>query len=392
MEFNDARMNRKRNIFLSDIDLGELEIREVVKVLRSKWLSQGWRTQKFEQEFCRYLKCKHAFAVSSCTAALHLALRALGVGSKDEVIVPSLTFVATVNAVLYVGAKPVFADAASTENFNISPEDIRKKITKKTKAIVVMHYGGYACEMDEIKKIAKRHNLFIIEDAAHAVGGEYKGKKLGTLGDVGCYSFFANKNLVTGEGGLIVTHDNQTAGKIKLLRSHGMTTSSWERYKEHSYSYDVVDMGYSYPFDEIRAAIGLVQLKKLDKNNAKRKALVQRYQKNLKPMVSECLTLPFQYSPYRSSYHLFPVLLDKKINRDAVIDSLKKIGIQTSIHYPPVHTFSFYRKHFRGVHLPVTEDIGNRVMTLPLHPLLKPSDIDYISEKTKRILQDLCPC
>lgn len=370
----------KKTIFLSDIDITGSEIAEVTKVLKKKWLSQGEVTQVFERSFCDYLKCKHAFAVSSCTAALHLALRAMDIKRGDEVIVPSLTFVATANAVLYTGATPVFADSASAENFNISPDDIEKKITSKTKAVIVMHYGGYACDMNKIRKLAKAHRLFLVEDAAHAIGGEYQGKKLGALGDIGCFSFFSNKNLVTGEGGMVVTNNDAFAEKIQLLRSHGMTTSSWDRYKGHSFSYDVLDLGYNYRFDEIRSALGLVQLKKLDKNNLKRKRLVLAYQGRLKKF-SMKYSMPFLNAASRPSYHLFPVILDNTLNRKKIMADLKKAGIQTSIHYLPVHLFSFYRNNFKQEKLPVAEDIGRRVMTLPLHPLLTKGDVDYITEK-----------
>lgn len=376
----------RRKIFLSDIDFTDAEIREVVKVLKRKWLSQGETTRAFEERFCRYLKCKHAFAVSSCTTALHLALRVLGVKPGDEVIVPSLTFVATVNAVVYTGATPVFADAAGLDNFNISPDDIQRKITRRTKAVIVMHYGGYACDMDAVKSIAKRHGLFVVEDAAHGVGGTYKGKKLGTLGDAGCFSFFANKNLVTGEGGMIVTDEDALAEKIRLLRSHGMTTSSWDRYKGHSFSYDVLDIGYNYRFDEMRSAIGLVQLKKLEKNNRKRKMLVNRYRKNLKGL--EACSVPFSDFTGTPAYHLFPVILHSIVNRAELMARLNESGLQTSIHYPPVHLFSFYRNRMKNVKLPVTEAIGKRVVTLPLHPLMKADDVDYITNTLKALLTE----
>lgn len=356
-------------IYLSDIDLGKNEIRKVNKVLEKKWLSQGEFTEKFEKNFSNYLNCKYSYAVSSGTAALHLSLRALNIKAGDEVIVPSLTFVATVNAVLYSNAKAVFCDATSLNNFNISPENISQKISANTKAIIVMHYGGYACDMHQIKKIAQKNKLYIIEDAAHSIGGEYKDKKLGTIGDIGCFSFFANKNLVTGEGGMVVTNNSKFAEKIKLLRSHGMTTSSWDRYKGHSFSYNILDLGYNYRFDKMRSAIGIEQLKKINKNNSRRKELVNYYQKKLKGVSG--ITIPFMDYPYKSSYHLFPILLDNNINRKKFMLKLKSAGIQTSIHYLPVHKFSYYKNLFGEEHLPITEEIGKKVVTLPLHPLLK---------------------
>ena len=203
---------------LSDIDIDKREIEAVKEVLCLKWLTMGEVTQKFEDEFQKFIGVKHAIAVTNCTAALHLALKGLGIGHGDEVIVPSLTFVATSNAILYVDAKPVFADITSLDNWNISPEDIEKKISSRTKAIIVMHYGGYPCDMDSINYIAEKHNLFVIEDAAHAPGAEYNGKKCGSLSDVGCFSFFSNKNMTTGEGGMITTDDDALANKIRLMR------------------------------------------------------------------------------------------------------------------------------------------------------------------------------
>ncbi len=370
---------------LSDIDLDDEEIEAVTKVLKSKWLSMGPVTQKFEKEFADYLGVKHAFGVSSGTAALHIALKALGIEEGDEVIVPSLTFVATANSVLYCGAKPIFADITSLNNFNISPDDILEKITNKTKAITVVHYGGYPCDMDAIMEIAKAHNLKVIEDAAHAPGAEYKGKKCGTIGDVGCFSFFANKNLVTGEGGMIVTNDDALTEKIRIMRSHGMTTLTWDRHKGHAHSYDVVDMGFNYRINEIASAIGLVQLKRLDGNNEKRREIVEEYKKRLEKISG--ISVPFKNYGEKPSYHIFPILLAEDISRNEFIDKLKEKGIQTSIHYPPIHLFTYYRKKFgfeEGM-LPKTEFVGEHEVTLPLYPMMKQEDVKYICDCIEEI-------
>lgn len=376
-----------KKIALSEIDLAKEEINKVIKVLKSKWLSQGEYVKKFEDEFAEYLSVKYAVAVSSGTSALHLALRALDIKEGDEIIVPSLTFIATVNSIFYVGAMPVLADSISLDNFNISPDDIERKITSKTKAIIVVHYGGYPCNMDEIKKIAKRYNLYIIEDSAHSIGAKYKGEKCGTIGNIGCFSFFANKNITTAEGGMVVTNNKKLADKIKLLRSHGMTTTSLDRYKGHSFDYDVIDLGYNYRFDEIRAAIGLAQLKKLDKNNKKREKIVRHYQNEL--LKFKNIKISFLNFKEKSSYHLFPILLDKNINREKFMKYLRKHRIQTSIHYNPVHKFTYYKKRFGDIKLPVAEEIGKRVVTLPLHPLLKKEDVLYIVEKIKEIIDNI---
>jgi dTDP-4-amino-4,6-dideoxygalactose transaminase len=370
-----------KRIALSDIDFNSEEIDRVSDVIKSKWISMGEVTKEFEQKFADYLGVKHALGVASGTAALHMANLVLDVKSGDEVILPSLTFVATANSAIYTGAKPVFADVESKYNFSISPKSIEEKITKKTKAIIVVHYAGYSCNMKQIMDIAKEKNLFVIEDAAHAPGSEVSGKKLGSIGDIGCFSFFSNKNLVAGEGGMIVTNDDKLAEKIKKIRSHGMTSLSWDRHKGHAFSYDVTDLGYNYRTNEIASALGLCQLKKLDKNNEKRKELSILYRKYLEN--AKGITLPYNNVKEKSSCHLFPVILDEKISRVKFMEFLKKNGIQSSIHYPPIHLFSYYKKRFgfkKGM-LPLTEFIGEREVTLPLHPLLKDEDIKYIAEK-----------
>ena len=364
---------------LSDIDWNEEEIEAVTKVLRSKWLSMGPVTQRFEEEFAKYMGVKHAFGVSNGTAALHIAHKVLGIGQGDEVIVPSLTFVATANSVLYCGAKPIFADITSLDNFNISPDDVLKKITNKTKAIAVVHYGGYPCDMDAIMEIASDHGLKVIEDAAHAPGAEYRGKKCGTIGDVGCFSFFANKNLVTGEGGMVVTNDDALAEKMRIMRSHGMTTLTWDRHKGHAHSYDVVDMGFNYRMNEMASALGLIQLKKLDENNEKRSRVVEEYRKGLGKISG--ISVPFENNKEKSSYHIFPILLSEDILREEFIERLKEKGIQTSVHYQPIHLFTYYRKPFgfkEGM-LPKTELIGEHEVTLPLYPMMTEKEVEYIA-------------
>jgi len=374
---------------LSDIDLGKEEEQEVLRVLRSRWLSAGPVTERFEKAFTEYLGGGYAIAVSNGTAALHLALASLGIEEGDEVILPSLTFVATANAVLYVGARPVFADNVSTENLNISPEEIEKKITKKTKAIIVMHYGGYPCNMKAIMGIAKRHGLYVIEDAAHAPGAEYHGKKCGLIGDVGCFSFFSNKNLVTGEGGMMVTRNRTLAERIQRMRSHGMEALSWDKYRGRLSSYDIGGLGYNYRTTDIQSALGLVQLKKLDRNNRKRKRLVELYMNGLQEI--EEVAIPFSKLKGHPSYHLFPILVAHHIDRNKVMERLRRFGIQTSVHYPPVHLFSFYRTRFgfrRGM-LPQTEGVSRREVTLPLHPRMAEGDVKWIAEKVREALKGM---
>jgi dTDP-4-amino-4,6-dideoxygalactose transaminase len=378
---------------LSDIDLGREEEREVLKVLRRRWLSTGPVTERFERAFSEYLGGGYAMAVSNGTAALHLALASLGLRREDEVILPSLTFVATANAVLYVGAKPIFADIIGPDDLNISPQEIEKKVTSRTKAILVMHYGGYPCDMQSIVGIAKRYGLFVVEDAAHAPGSEYRGRKCGTLGEMGCFSFFSNKNLVTGEGGMVVTRNREWAERARGIRSHGMKALSWDKYRGHLSSYDIEKLGYNYRTTEIQSALGLAQLKKLDRNNRRRGRLVEVYRKGLQGV--EGISIPFSQSKGNLSYHLFPVLVHtgndarSALQRNRLMESLKNFGIQTSLHYPPVHLFSLYRRQFgyRKGMLPKTEEVSRREMTLPLHPRMGVEDVKWIVKKVKEVIE-----
>jgi dTDP-4-amino-4,6-dideoxygalactose transaminase len=372
---------------LSSTSFGSDEHDALRRVLESGWVSMGPETVLLEEEFSAYLRTKHAIAVSSGTAALHLALLGLGIGPGDEVIVPAMTFVATANAVVYTGATPVFADITSLSNWNISPSDIENKISPRTKAIIVVHYGGFACEMDSILEIADRYGLKVIEDAAHAPGATFNRKKLGTWGHIGCFSFFANKNMTTAEGGLIVTADDLMVQRMRTLRSHGMTTLTWDRHRGHSFSYDVVETGYNYRMDEMRAAIGRVQLLKLEKNNGKRRGLALALRSVLKDV--DGLTLPFsEESVENSSCHIFPVLLDNAATRPAFMEHLKQVGIQSSIHYPPVHRFSvFERKLYPGSHsLPFTDEVACREVTLPLYPGMTLDQVDMLCVEVTRAL------
>ncbi len=370
---------------LSDIDLGKEEEQAVLRVLRSGWLSSGPVTERFEKAFSEYLGGRYAIAVANGTAALHLALASLGIREGDEVILPSLTFVATANAVLYVGARPVFADVIGLEDLTISPQEIEAKITPRTKAILVMHYGGYPCDMSSILDTAKRRGLYVVEDAAHAPGTEYQGKKCGVLGDIGCFSFFSNKNLVTGEGGMVVTRNKEWAERVREMRSHGMHALSWDKFHGHLSSYDIERLGYNYRTTEIHSALGLAQLKKLDRHNRKRKRLVEVYREELQEVDGICI--PFAESKGHPSFHLFSILLPPSLNRMKVMEGLRDFRIQTSVHYPPVHLFSLYRNQFgyKKGDLPRTEEVSGRELTLPLHPLMKATDAGWIANRAKEV-------
>ena len=368
---------------LADLDYGQEEEASVLNVLRSKWLTMGAITQEFETKFSQMVGAKHAIAVSNATEALHLACLSLGIGPGDEVITPSLSFVATSNAVLYTGAEVHFADIIGPDDLTIDPEDIARQVTPRTKAIIVMHYGGYPCRMTEIQAVAKQYNIPVIEDAAHAPGASLDGKALGTYGAIGCFSFFSNKNLSTGEGGMLVTDSDEVAEKLHLLRSHGMTSLTYDRHRGHAYSYDVVDLGYNYRIDEIRSALGLEQLKKLTVNNLRRKDWTERYWQSLE---GAGVGLPFRGKSGSPSFHIFPMLLPSGTDRKAFIDSLRAEGIQTSIHYPPTHSFSYYRSRYGEISLPRTKDISEREVTLPLYPGMGAELVDIVADAVKRTI------
>ncbi len=362
---------------LADLDINQEEEAALLAVLRRRWLTMGAETEAFEAEFAAFTAAEHAVAVTNCTVALHLACLVLDLGPGDEVILPSLTFVATANAVRYTGATVVFADVISEQDFSISPQDIEAKISPRTKAIIVVHYAGYACDMPRILALAEKHDLAVIEDVAHAPGASLNGRRLGTWGEVGCFSFFSNKNMTTGEGGMLTTNDAQIAARLRLLRSHGMTTLTWDRHKGHAWSYDVVAPGYNYRLDEMRAALGRVQLRKLPANNARRQELSDCYEELLSQMAPE-ITVPFSQHPGQSAYHIRPILLPAHIDRETFMANLKQRGIQTSIHYPPIHHFTEYRQAAAHYHLPVTDEIAAREVTLPLFPQMDTTAVNEV--------------
>ncbi len=369
---------------LFDLNFDEKEEQAALETIHSKWISTGPKTAAFEKKFAEMLHVDHAVALTNCTVSLHLALKLAGVKAGDEVICPSLTFVATVNSIRYVDAIPVFADVTSYENPTIDPEDILKKITSKTTAIVVMHYGGFACDMDRIMEIAKAHNLKVIEDACHGPLAEYKGKKLGTIGDIGCFSFFSNKNISTGEGGMLITNNQQYADRTKLLRSHGMTSMSYERAKGHSTAYDVIELGYNYRMDDIHSSIGLAQLDKIEADLAKRSEIRKAYIEQLKGI--EGIIIPFEsYTDFSSNY-IFPIVLQHSTfeKRDKVREQLAEAGIQTSVHYPAVHRFLIYKDFYSD--LPVTDYLVDNLITLPMYSKLTNDQVTYICSSLKSML------
>ena len=363
---------------LFELNYDELEVRAVEEVVRSGWITMGPRTTDFESAFQTQLDGHMCTAVSSGTAALHLAVLALGLQPSDEVIVPALTFVADANAVRMVGAVPVFADCESMENWNIGVESIRQHITDRTRAVICVHYAGYACRMTGLRALCDEYGLALIEDVAHAPGGTYGDRPLGTIGDVGCFSFFTNKNLSVGEGGMVAVGDPDMDARIRLLRSHGMTTLTLDRHEGRAISYDVLQPGLNYRIDEMRAALGLVQLTKLANANRQRAELTEHYNGILDEV--EGVQRPFRdYEPGVNTYHIYPVILDERLNRDALIGALRTRGIQASIHYPTIPGFTAYSNEDPEA-TPLATEIAKRELTLPLYPTMGRDKVELVCE------------
>ena len=369
---------------LFQLNFGEEEITAVTETIRSKWISTGPKCEELEKQFVDMFDVGYAVSMSNCTDALHLACILCDIKAGDEVICPSLTFAASVNCIKYVGAIPVFCDIVGPEHINIDPNEIEKLITKKTKAIIVVHMAGFPAKMDEIMAIAKRHNLKVIEDACHGPLSEYKGKKLGTIGDVGCFSFFSNKNISTGEGGILITNNESMAAKARLLRSHGMTTMSYQRASGHATSYDIVDLGYNFRLDDIRASIAVVQMKKLQKDLEERILVRKRYVEQLSKISG--VIVPFVDNTEFVSNYIMPVILKDSTSeiRDRVRDTLHAAGIQTSVHYPAIHKFSIYKE--LNAFLPQTEYVTDNELTLPMYATLSNEQVDFIVETLNKIL------
>ena len=365
-------------ISLSDPILGEEEKRALCEVIDSRWLTMGERVAAFERAFAKLHGVDDAVAVNSCTAALHLSLKALNIGPGDEVMVPSLTFVATVNAVLYVGAIPVFVDIQGVDMPHISLEDAKAKCTPRTKAVVVMHYGGYLVNLPAWRSFSDENGLILVEDAAHAPGVGAVGR----WSDAAAFSFFSNKNMSTAEGGMILARNSSVLQRIRHLRAHGMTTDTLTRHRGHAHTYDVGMLGYNYRMDELRGAMGLVQLERLGYWNKRRHELSNLYREIIAARIPQ-LVVPFS-NTHETAAHLMPILLPAGVDRQRIMDQLRDDGIQSSIHYPPIHYFSYYLEKFPGVRLPRTEEFCARELSLPLHPLLTENDVKRVVESLRK--------
>lgn len=372
---------------LFELNYDDRETRAVREVLESGWITMGQRTIDFETAFEGLLGAGRCTALCNGTAALHLALLALDIGPGDEVIVPALTFVADVNVVEIVGAQAILADCESLDHWNLSVDDVAARITDRTKAVICVHYAGYACRMDALKDLCTARGVKLIEDAAHAPGATHGSHALGTIGDIGCFSFFTNKNLSVGEGGMVCTGNDELHQRLRMLRSHGMTTLTLDRHEGRAISYDVLEPGLNYRIDEMRAALGLVQLEKLPSANKRRAELMALYQGCLEPI--DGVNVPFKdYSPGTNSFHICPVLLDERLDRDAVVLALKRRGIQASIHYPAFGTFTAYSRFHLG-DTPVAADIAARELTLPLYPTMTAETIHLVCDELRQSLRDV---
>lgn len=348
-----------------------------MRVLQSGWWTSGPVVRQLEQEFATRIGVRHAVAVSSGTAALHLAHLALGLKPGDEVLIPSLNFVAGANSILHGGGTPKFVDVCSPDTPLVTAATLARRLAPGIRGICVMHYGGYPCPMDDIMDFARAHRLWVVEDASHAPGAAWKGSCCGTWGDVGCFSFFGNKNITCGEGGMVVTQRDDIADSLRSLRSHGMDLLTWDRYHGHRFSYDVKDKGFNFRMDDIRAAILRAQLRALERINNLRKERVAWYCDLLK--ADSRWSIPLTLHKGDSAYHLMVLVLSQGIDRSRLITGMRGRGIQTSIHYPPIHQFTYYRKlPLDRSDLEVTETLGRQLLTLPLYPDMTREQVELV--------------
>jgi dTDP-4-amino-4,6-dideoxygalactose transaminase len=394
---SDAAAVRQKFLPFALPSIGEEEIAEVVDCLRSGWITTGPKVKRFETEFAKWIGAQHAIAVNSCTAGLHISLAALGVRPGDEVIVPSLTFCATANVVVHLGATPVLVD--TNANFNIDPGAITAAITPRTRAIIPVHYSGQSCDLAEIYAIAKEHGLAVVEDAAHAVGTTYRDRKIGSdailngnsIRRTAVFSFYATKNMTTGEGGMITTNDSALAEQMRLLTLHGMSRDAWKRYSATgSWFYDVVAAGYKYNMTDIQAALGIHQLTKLPSFISTRQQYAQQYDAGLSGL--DAIRLPRTYSDRNHTYHLYVIrlVLDKlNIGRAEFIQELTKSNIGSSVHFIPVHLHQFYQSRFgcRPGQLPETEAAYNEMISLPLYPAMTQEDVMDVIRTVRHLVE-----
>ena len=371
-------------------DIGEEEIDEVVKTLRSGWITTGPRTKEFERRFAAYVNSRHAIAVNSCTGGLHVALAAAGIGPGDEVVVPTMTFCATANVVVHLGATPIIVDV-EPDTLNIDPQCLDAAITRRTKAVIPVHLYGHPCEMDRINDITEAHDVLVIEDAAHAVAAEWRGRRIGSFSLATAFSFYATKNLTTAEGGMITTDDDDYAERMRILSLHGISRDAWKRYSaEGSWYYEVSVPGFKYNLTDLQAALGLHQLSRLEDMTCRRAKLAGQYRAGLSGLPE--VELPIVRPGIRHAWHLYPIRLRPElltIDRARFIEQLKSEGIGTSVHFIPLHRHPYYRDrfHFQPSDFPVADAAYERLISLPLYPRMTDSDVSDAIEAVRRVVR-----
>ena len=371
-------------------DIAEDEIEAVVETLRSGWLTTGPKVKQLERDFAEYIGCGHAVAVNSCTAALHLALDAVGIKEGDEVLVPTMTFAATASVVLHLKAKPVLVDCCP-DTFNIDPDQIEKAITNRTKAIIPVHIAGQPCEMDRIFEIAGRYNLRVIEDAAHALPARYQGRMVGTIGDITCFSFYATKTIATGEGGMATTDNPEWADRMRVMSLHGISKDAWKRYtSEGSWYYEILNPGYKYNLTDIAAAIGIEQLKKCDRFWLTRSSIASMYDEALADLPE--IHRPICRPDVQHAWHLYIVQLELerlRITRREFIEALKEERIGTSVHFIPLHLHPYYRETFgyKPQDLPNASAVFERIISLPIYPRMSEVDFERVVTAVTNIIR-----
>jgi perosamine synthetase len=369
-------LTEHRRIPFADPHISEDDVSSVVEALRRKCLSQGEYVNKFEEEFAQYIGSKYAIAVSNGTTALHTAMVAINVGLGDEVIVPSFSFISTANCVLYQSAKPVFVDIESS-TYNLAPSKLEEKISEKTKAIIPVHYAGHPADMTPIMEIAKNHSLYVIEDAAEAHGSLYKGKKAGSLGHIACFSFYPNKNMTTGEGGMITTNDEELAEKMRMIRSHGQ-----DRRYHH------IMLGYNYRMTDIQAALGITQLRRLDSVIGRKNEVAQYYTERISDGFSHEIIPPY-VAPYAlHTYMFYTISFKAQGKRDDVEEKLEEAGVETRVAFIPIHLQPLYQDlfHCKKGFLPVTEQAGNTVLSIPIYAHMTRQEQNYVLERLREAL------
>ncbi|MHB8163117.1 MAG: DegT/DnrJ/EryC1/StrS family aminotransferase [Methanoregula sp.] len=382
--------NNKKFLVFGAPAIEQPEIDEVIDCMNKGWLGTGPKVAQFEKDFAAYKGVPYSAAVNSCTAALHLSLLAAGLGPGDEVITTPMTFCATVNTIIHTGATPVLADV-DLKTMNIDPKHIKEKISEKTKAILPVHFAGRSCDMDPIMKIAKEYNLKVIEDCAHAIETEYHGKKAGTFGNFGCFSFYTTKNVVTGEGGMVITNDEEAISRIKIMALHGMNKDAWKRFSDEGYKhYLVVEAGYKYNMMDIQAAMGIHQLERVENNWIRRIEIWKRYQEAFCDLPVE-IPAPFEPNT-RHALHLYTLMIDEKktgISRDRFLDAMTMEGVGVGVHYLSIPEHPYYQKTFRWNpdDFPNAKKIGRETVSIPLSAKLSNSDIARITHSVKKIIK-----